>query len=139
MHISILLFRNIKCILYNSQDTTTISKHVHKYIDAPFRTLKCLVQELLNWPKKVNAVQTEGLLQFFLPVSPFALFIFSKNKIERYPSTFCTHNLPCYECSGGHLTYQVTCYIPLITITCPKHALHPWARKQSTINYWHMF
>jgi hypothetical protein len=37
---------------------------------------------------------------------------------------FCTHNLSCYKCSKRHITWPVTCYIPLIPITCSKYAWH---------------
>jgi hypothetical protein len=54
------------------------------------------------------------------PSLPFAPFYFLK-QIGWYPGTFCTHNLSCYECSERHITCSVTCHIPLIPITCPKH------------------
>jgi hypothetical protein len=64
-------------------------------------------RKMLNWPKKL-----------FLPVCPLPQL--GDTWARFAPITF--HSIPCYGCSKRHITCPVTCYIPLIPITGPKHA-----------------
>jgi hypothetical protein len=80
--------------------------------------------KILNRPKKLNAINSKVLLQFFSPlVCPWPHSYFLKT-IGWYLGTFYTHNLSCYKYSKRHITWPMTCYIPLIPITCSKHAWH---------------
>jgi len=80
-----------------------------------------MIKKMLNRPKIVNAIGTKVLLWFFPPAClvPHSYFLKTSGW---YLGTFYTHNLPHYECFKGHITCQVTCYVPLIPITCSKHA-----------------
>jgi hypothetical protein len=74
-----------------------------------FGTLK---QKMLNQPMELNVIATKVLLRFLSPVCclPHPYFI---KHIWWYPSMFCNHTQPCYECCKSHITCQMTCYIPL--------------------------
>ncbi len=78
-----------------------------------------MLQKMLN--KIVNAISTKVLLWFYplVRLLPHSYFLKTSGW---YLGTFYTHNLPCYECSKGHIICRMTCYIPLISITCSKHA-----------------
>jgi len=61
--------------------------------------------KLLSRPKKLNAVSTKVLLQFFPRVWPLPDSYVLK-QIWWYPAMFCTHNFSCEECFKGHKTCQ---------------------------------
>ncbi len=75
--------------------------------------------ENIKSAKEIECSQYKSIASPVCP-KPHSYFL---TEIAWYLGTLCTHILSCcYECFKGHITCPVTCYIPLIHITCLKHA-----------------